>query len=897
MNCFARQVRLDFVLLFVIFNISSGIVFAGYKSVQVYWLGGDAPQTRTAVSFGVPWEKGGLKQDTEISMTDSGGEIIPADSWDMAYWQDGSVKWTGISCVIDGNSQPPFSVSAGSPEDGSKLRVEESYDNIIINTAGVSYQINKKGNRLIEKAVKNGRVIAEHLRLIAYLKDSPNPNEEYVTTNKYHSKFRQVTLESSNRVRAVVKAKGIMHCETNGRELFPFVIRLYFYTGMDTVKTVFSFEYTADHKRDFVSGLGMKIDVPLRKGVLNRHVIFAGDKDSNWHEAVRLMTGRGSSFRSFGDGIFEKQMACKEIPAMDNYNDSQKELIRNLPEWNDYKLVQNSSGQFTIYKRANKKSCWIKSGYGERCRGTAFAGDTSGGVTVGLRDFRQSCPSGIEINNTAAGTAQMTMWIWPPDAKAMDMRHYDTESHSLAAVYEDYEFGHSTPYGIARTSVVTFGFEDKAPSLDKFNRFANTVSDPPLLVCKPEYYHSVPVFGVWSLPDRTSESKRWIENKLDTALDYYLNEVDRRDWYGFWNYGDVMHSYDTVRHKWKYDIGGYAWANTELAPNVWLWYSFLRTGRKDIFRMAEAMTRHTQEVDTYHRGEMKGLGTRHNVRHWGGGAKEARVSHAGYHRFYYYLTADERTGDVMEEVINADYSTVNVPPLRKIVDDKFRKHNLDPADYNYPTYVRSGPDWVSFVANWMTAWERTGNDKYLRWISRGMNDIADSPYGLFTSYMYGYNPETKHLYPIPEDPEFATANHLMMIMGGFEVMSELNQLIDNPEWEKVWLDFCERYNWSSAKWEQEEGIFYDGGNFSGWYARVTAYAADKMQDPELAERAWREFLNQPYPGKPLKVNDLSVLNKTVEIPGASTNHYSQWSLNAIELLELVGDYIPEDIPE
>ena len=75
-------------------------------------------------------------------------------------------------------------------------------------------------------------------------------------------------------------------------------------------------------------------------------------------------------------------------------------------------------------------------------------------------------------------------------------------------------------------------------------------------------------------------------------------------------------------------LGGYAWDNTELATPDWLWYSFLRTGDKDLWRMAEAMTRHNSEVDTYHIGDMAGLGTRHNVSHWGCGAKEARISQA-----------------------------------------------------------------------------------------------------------------------------------------------------------------------------------------------------------------------------------------------------------------------------
>ena len=69
-----------------------------------------------------------------------------------------------------------------------------------------------------------------------------------------------------------------------------------------------------------------------------------------------------------------------------------------------------------------------------------------------------------------------------------------------------------------------------------------------------------------------------------------------------------MHSYDDERHVWRYDLGGMAWDNTELGTDMWLWYSFLRTGRADVFRMAEAMTRHTNEVDCYHLGRFAGLG-------------------------------------------------------------------------------------------------------------------------------------------------------------------------------------------------------------------------------------------------------------------------------------------------
>src|SRR5690606_8729904 len=128
-------------------------------------------------------------------------------------------------------------------------------------------------------------------------------------------------------------------------------------------------------------------------------------------------------------------------------------------------------------------------------------------------------------------------------------------------------------------------------------------------------YYQTKALGVWSLPDTSSPAKAYLEEQLNEAFLFYKKEIEQRRWYGFWNYGDVMHTYDPIRHQWRYDLGGFAWQNTELVPNIWLWYSFLRSGREDIFKMAEAMTRHTSEVDCYHLGEYKGLGSRHNVVH------------------------------------------------------------------------------------------------------------------------------------------------------------------------------------------------------------------------------------------------------------------------------------------
>src|SRR5690606_33058018 len=128
----------------------------------------------------------------------------------------------------------------------------------------------------------------------------------------------------------------------------------------------------------------------------------------------------------------------------------------------------------------------------------------------------------------------------------------------------------------------------------------------------------------------------------------------------------VMHTYDGDRHVWRYAVGGYAWDNSELSTDLWLCYYVLRSGRHDVFGVAEAMTRHTGEADVHHIGRVALLGSRHNVLQWGCSAKQLRISTVINRRFFYYLTADERVGDLMREQIDGAEALTRVVPGRKV---------------------------------------------------------------------------------------------------------------------------------------------------------------------------------------------------------------------------------------
>ena len=63
--------------------------------VKVDWLDHAVPMTQTGVSFGVPWPRGGIQKRESLRLVDANGQSIPVQTWPLAYWPDGSLKWTG----------------------------------------------------------------------------------------------------------------------------------------------------------------------------------------------------------------------------------------------------------------------------------------------------------------------------------------------------------------------------------------------------------------------------------------------------------------------------------------------------------------------------------------------------------------------------------------------------------------------------------------------------------------------------------------------------------------------------------------------------------------------------------------------------------------------------------
>lgn len=864
---------------------------ATLNPAHLHWLDGSAPPLHAGLAFGWAWPQGVQPAHTPLVLKDAQGQAQSGQSWTLATWPDGSLKWSGHALppgVLPGNG---WTIQPGqAPAPRQPLTVQEGADAITVDTGVIRAVVPKRGPVLVRSVQRGGVEILRNGVLVAVLDDRAAP--EGVTgqlkSQRLQGEVQQLSVEQRGPVRAVLRLQG-----RHGGGL-PFDVRLYLHAGGDALRVMHSFIYDGDPQQDFLRGLGLAFEVPMRDVPHDRHVRFSGELPGLWGECVRGLTGLR---RDPGRATREAQFEGRACPPVSSFHPSIQKYLERIPAWGDVSLSQLSPDSFQIKKRTKAGQAWVHAAWGRRASGLGYLGGPSGGVAFGLRDFWQRHPTQLDIRNAHTDVATVTVWMLSPEAPAQDLRPYhdglgqdtfEKQLEGLEVTYEDYEPGFDTPVGVGRSSEITLFALAATPSRDTLVQLGQLVQTPPLIVAAPQRYLDTRVSGqLWSLPDRSTPRKAAIEDRLDFLLGFYLRETEQRRWTGFWDFGDVRHTYDADRHEWRYDVGGYAWDNSELSPDLWLWSSFLRTGRADVFRFAEAMVRHTSEVDTYHLGRFKGLGTRHGVQHWSDSSKQLRISTAAYRRLYHYLTADERIGDVLTSLQDADRALIALDPTRKIKNA--------PKLPKGEALMGVGTDWGSMLAAWVTAWERSGDAKWRDKIRTGMASIAAMPHGFFSASSAAYDPDTGALRSLIA-PKVA-ASHLSAVFGLVEMVAEASSLIEVPGFEKAWLQYCRLYNAPPAEQRAELGSTHGGANaLLVGHSRLSAYAAARLQDGALAQRAWAEFFTDRRYGAQLRtqrVEGPAVLRPVDEAPWVSTNDAAQWGLAAIQNLALIGQHLKD----
>lgn len=283
------------------------------SAVPLHWIG-DIPEQDKAVSFGVPFDEGDVFPATPLQLKVNEYQDIPVDTWPLAYWPDGSVKWSGVAGVIPAGTErltlekASKKVKTTNKQPKASISITETPENIQVETGVLSVYIPRHGEFLIDSLLYKGTKVGEKARLVCSTQSGPVlENTSRVSFFHYAGEIKSVSIERAGSVRTLVKLEGVHRNRNKGistdnsnseddslnnREWLPFVVRLYFYAGSEQIKMVHSFIYDGDQKMDFIRSLGIRFDVPMREALYNRHVAFSCADGGVWSEPVQPLVGR-----------------------------------------------------------------------------------------------------------------------------------------------------------------------------------------------------------------------------------------------------------------------------------------------------------------------------------------------------------------------------------------------------------------------------------------------------------------------------------------------------------------------------------------------------------------------------------------------------------------------------
>jgi hypothetical protein len=259
-------------------------------------------------------------------------------------------------------------------------------------------------------------------------------------------------------------------------------------------------------------------------------------------------------------------------------------------------------------------------GRAARAAGWLDVFDGTRGVAIGLRYFFEEYPKELAFD---AATGELTAYVWSPKAGPMSFARASDRPASEGAV-------ENWARGIAKTSELLVFFHGRDTSADEVARIMRFVLEPPVAHVDPAWYGRSGVYGAFA--PRTDAFPEY-QRALDYKFDWMLFNQKWQPWYGVFDHGDMMNTFD-----------GRAWntfGHNEPAQDFMLWLQFMRTGDARLFDAALAMSRHTMDVDNTHwpagpayHGESNypldywktlqqppgskylGVGRRHSAQHW-----------------------------------------------------------------------------------------------------------------------------------------------------------------------------------------------------------------------------------------------------------------------------------------
>ncbi|QRV93303.1 hypothetical protein RhiJN_21321 [Ceratobasidium sp. AG-Ba] len=132
-----------------------------------------------------------------------------------------------------------------------------------------------------------------------------------------------------------------------------------------------------------------------------------------------------------------------------------------------------------------------------------------------------------------------------------------------------------------------------------------------------------------------------------------------------------------------------------------------------------------------------------------------------------------------------------------------------------------------------------------------------------------------------------------MLFGGGEFLMELVDTISVAAFDNAWVEFCRYYNATAAEKTAKYGQTFNSGGFEQLYAKLQAYAGQRLNDTNQKQLAWNRITSATTFGNPVKVGGLNVIEPINEIIGLNTNDAASFSLAQYAVLAIAPELAPD----
>jgi len=550
------------------------------------------------ITLGIPFKKGELLSPDHARVLNKNGEEIPSQITQVTSWEplDYSAKWIWVFFFAE--KEDNYTLEYGpeirrAPIQGPRVKIKNGQRRgqpAIVETGALRFTVNKRTGGFIDDVMldldANGYDIND---TIATSKDNRGSfldilDDAGIDASTAHI-HRTVKEKGSGPLHSILRIEGEYTYANEDNNSSPFTIRIHVYAGKSYIKAYHTITYTGNpDKHSPVEGEHMM--VALTDGVMKPDT--ASD-DKGWLEPDDRIKATGltldynlSGLKTFKSGYLQGEWYdAKDPQIFDTKIDDQQNIsiFQNGPKPDRIPPVPNSTADSRIDGFNGLISDNLEKHRSiDKLEGWSDISDEKWGIGIGIKNFIEEYPKEIDIDFEKGSC---TAYTWSPNADPM--------SFARSNGRRDQQMVANMAQGVTKTSEIAIYFHAADENNNDLKRTLNYVIDPPIPHAAPSVYSNSTVYGRFS-PE--SESHSELERSLEYKFDWNIYNQHWEPWYGMFDYGDQKNYYG--RGDW------FRWINNEPAVDFQYWLQFMRTGDPKYYKAAEAMSRHTMDVDNIH---------------------------------------------------------------------------------------------------------------------------------------------------------------------------------------------------------------------------------------------------------------------------------------------------------